>query len=79
MFKFEKGIGDAGEKLNSMADGRTLRYQSTVKMKDGRVFWLKTSVINDSIGKHMVILESISGRKYNVNLNNGIAYSTTLR
>ena len=76
-YKYEKGIGDPN-KVNSMHDGNTIRYKSTIKTKDGRVFWIGKG-LNNKEAPYMELVQSISGRWYNVNLNNGMAYDTQLK
>ena len=69
-YRFSDGV-DA-ERINRMADGRTIRWRNYITTDDGREFWL-SNTINNNDAPYMELVVS-DGRIYNVNLNNGIAY-----
>ena len=72
-FQFENGLSK-----NVIRRQNGILPYGYVEMQDGRVFTFSNKY-NDTIADHYeVMVEDKSGRRLNVNKNNGIAYLTVL-
>ncbi len=72
-FQFENGLSK-----NVIRRQNGILPYGYVEMQDGRVFTFSNKY-NDTIADHYeVMVENKSGRRLNVNKNNGVAYLTVL-
>lgn len=71
-YKNEKGFDERQQAIIRSAD----RLCNFVKMKTGETFILNLWLLNDSDKACYKVFEGLDGTRYNVNLNNGIAYKT---
>lgn len=72
-FQFENGLSK-----NVIRRQNGILPYGYVEMQDGRVFAFSNKY-NDTIADHYeVMVENKSGRRLNVNKNNGVAYLTVL-
>lgn len=65
------------ETLESMNKCSLSYHYGIVEMEDGRVF-MERRCYNDNVKPCYEVLTSKEGVRYNVNLNNGMAYLTNL-
>lgn len=75
-YKYQNGI--KREIAEKVVNNRDCCRQGLVEMEDGRVFFTHFAY-NDRVVPHLQIMTcKKTGVRFNVNLNNGIAYKTHL-
>ena len=75
-YKYQNGI--EREIAEKVVNNRDCCRQGLVEMEDGRVFFTHFAY-NDRVAPHLQIMTcKMTGVRFNVNLNNGIAYKTHL-
>ncbi|WP_455091324.1 hypothetical protein [Prevotella jejuni] len=76
--KFNNENGFTREFADSLVKSRDSIHKGFVEMEDGRVFFTHFAY-NDRVAPHLQIMTcKKTGVRFNVNLNNGIAYRTNL-
>lgn len=75
-YNYQDGI--ERETAEQIVNNRDCCRQGLVEMEDGRVFFTHRG-FNDRVAPHLQVMRcKKTGVKFNVNLNNGIAYNTHL-
>ena len=76
--KYQNENGYTREQAQQLVNARMTAVTGFVEMEDGRCFFTHRAY-NDYVAPHMQVMTcKKTGVRFNVNLNNGIAYRTTL-